>query len=81
MPKNTVRVERRDTTSAGVASRTRFADSLRLLVSLGLSPQAIAYYRRRAAQTGRLPHEVVRDAAEHASRGLGGDIGGFTVSR
>ena len=59
--------ERRDTSPEGVAGRNRFEQSLVLLRALGLSPDAIEYYRRRAGETGRLPHELVRDLAEDTS--------------
>jgi hypothetical protein len=81
MAKETTRAERRDASPAGVAGRNQFEESFRLLASLGLSPQAIDNYRRRANEARRLPHEVVRDVAEQASQRPDGKAPGYTVPR
>jgi hypothetical protein len=81
MPKETTRAERRDTSPAGAAGRNQFEESFKLLTLLGLSAQALDYYRRRANEARRLPHEVVRDVAEQASQRPGGNAPGYTVPR
>ena len=57
--------ERRDRTPVGVARRARFETSLQLLAELGLSRDAIEYYRRLARKKKTLPHELVRAIAEN----------------
>lgn len=47
-----------------IARRARFEESLNLLRSLGLSPNAIEHYRQVARETRQLPHELVRKIAE-----------------
>lgn len=56
--------EQRDTTQMGRARRKRFEDSLDLLRALGLSVQAVEYYRSLARTTRKLPHELVCEALE-----------------
>ena len=56
--------ERRDKSPAGVARRARFDASLKLLAGLGLSTDALEYYRRLARKKRTLPHLLVRDMAE-----------------
>jgi hypothetical protein len=56
--------ERRDRTPAGLTRRARFEASLALLAGLGLSPNALEYYRRLARKKRTLPHELVRAIAE-----------------
>ena len=66
MSHNTSRsgVERRDTTPAGNARRARFEASLKQLADLGLSQEALEYYRLLARKKRTLPHELVRSMAE-----------------
>jgi hypothetical protein len=52
--------ERRDRSPESIARRARFEASVKLLADLGLSPDALEYYRRRAQQKRMLPHELVR---------------------
>jgi hypothetical protein len=56
--------ERRDTSPAGNARRARFEASLKQLGDLGLSPEALEYYRLLARKKRTLPHELVRVMAE-----------------
>ena len=56
--------ERRDRSSEGLTRRARFEASLKLLADLGLSPDALEYYRALARKTRTLPHELVRAMAE-----------------
>ena len=56
--------ERRDRSPEGIARRARFEASLRLLADLGLSPDALEYYRQLARKKRTLPHELVRAMAE-----------------
>jgi hypothetical protein len=56
--------ERRDRSPGGQARRAQFEASLGLLVSLGLSANAIEYYLRLARKKRTLPHELVRAIAE-----------------
>jgi hypothetical protein len=64
-------LERRDVSPAGLWNREQFEASLGLLTALGLSPPLIEYYRERARETGRLPHELVAELVEEAPRHLG----------
>lgn len=65
------RAERRDTSPAGAWNREQFEASLGLLHALGLSFPIVEYYRRRARDTGQLPHELVAEAAVAAARHSG----------
>ena len=56
--------ERRDRSPEGIAKRARFEGSLKLLADLGLSPDALEYYRQLARRKRTLPHELVRAIAE-----------------
>jgi hypothetical protein len=56
--------ERRDRSPGGTVRRARFEASLKLLADLGLSPDAIEYYRRLARKRRTLPHDQVRALAE-----------------
>jgi hypothetical protein len=56
--------ERRDRSPEGIARRARFEASLKLLADLGLSPDALEYYRVLARKKRTLPHELVRAMAE-----------------
>ena len=56
--------ERRDKSPEGIARRARFGASLKLLADLGLSPDALEYYRQLARKKRTLPHELVRVIAE-----------------
>jgi hypothetical protein len=56
--------ERRDRGPEGLARRARFEASLTLLDDLGLSPDALEYYRRLARKKRTLPHVLVRQIAE-----------------
>lgn len=56
--------ERRDMSPEGIARRARFQASLQLLAELGLSPNALEYYRRLARKNRVLPHELVCATAE-----------------
>jgi hypothetical protein len=56
--------ERRDRSSEGIARRARFEASLKLLADLGLSPDALEYYRQLARKKRTLPHVLVRQMAE-----------------
>ncbi len=56
--------ERRDKSPEGIARRVRFGDSLKLLADLGLSSDALEYYRQLARKKRTLPHELVRAIAE-----------------
>jgi hypothetical protein len=56
--------ERRDRSPEGLAKRARFEASLKLLADLGLSSEAIEYYRLLARKKRTLPHEQVRAIAE-----------------
>jgi hypothetical protein len=56
--------ERRDRSPAGIARRAKFEASLRLLADLGLSPDALEYYRHLARKKRTLPHVLVRQMAE-----------------
>lgn len=56
--------ERRDKSPEGVARRVRFETSLKLLADLGLSPDALEYYRQVARKKRTLPHVLVRGMAE-----------------
>jgi hypothetical protein len=56
--------ERRDRSPEGIAKRARFEASLKLLADLGLSPDALEYYRHLARRKRTLPHELVRAIAE-----------------
>jgi hypothetical protein len=56
--------DRRDRSPEGIARRARFEASLELLVDLGLSPDAVEYYRRLARQKRTLPHQLVCAIAE-----------------
>ena len=56
--------ERRDRSPDGIAKRARFEASLKLLADLGLSPDALEYYRQLARRKRTLPHELVRAIAE-----------------
>jgi hypothetical protein len=56
--------ERRDRGLEGLARRARFEASLTLLDDLGLSPDALEYYRRLARKKRTLPHVLVREIAE-----------------
>ena len=57
-------LDRRDRCPEGIARRGRFETSLQLLAVLGLSPEALEYYRRLARKKRTLPHELVRAMAE-----------------
>ena len=59
--------ERRDRSSEGIARRARFEASLKLLADLGLSPDALEYYRVLARKKRILPHELVRELAEEVA--------------
>ena len=65
--------ERRDMGPEGIARRARFAESLNLLRSLGLSPDSIEYFRRLARMTRQLPHELVREIADESASGHKGN--------
>jgi len=56
--------ERRDKSPEGMARRARFEASLKLLADLGLSPDALEYYRQLARKKRTLPHKLVRTMAE-----------------
>jgi hypothetical protein len=56
--------DRRDRSPEGIAKRARFEASLKLLADLGLSPDALEYYRQLARRKRTLPHELVRAVAE-----------------
>jgi hypothetical protein len=56
--------ERRDKSPEGIARRARFEASLKRLADLGLSPDALEYYRQLARKKRTLPHEIVRAMAE-----------------
>ena len=56
--------ERRGTSPEGIARRARFQASLKLLADLGLSPDALEYYRSLARKKRTLPHLLVREMAE-----------------
>jgi hypothetical protein len=56
--------ERRDKSPGGTDRRAKFEASLKLLADLGLSPDALEYYRRLARKRRTLPHEQVRALAE-----------------
>jgi hypothetical protein len=56
--------ERRDRRPEGLARRARFEASIALLADLGLSPNALEYYRRLARKKRTLPHELVCAIAE-----------------
>jgi hypothetical protein len=81
MPKGTARADRRDKSPAGVAGRSPLDESLRLIASLGLSPQAIDYYRRAAAEARRMPHEMLREVAERAAQAPTGKAPGSPPRR
>jgi hypothetical protein len=51
--------ERRDRSPEGISQRARFQASLKLLADLGLSPDALEYYRRLARKKRTLPHKLV----------------------
>jgi hypothetical protein len=56
--------ERRDRSPEGLSRRARFEASLKLLADLGLSPNAVEYYRQLARKKRTLPHVLVRQMAE-----------------
>jgi len=56
--------ERRNRSPEGIARRARFEASLKLLADLGLSPDALEYYRQLARKKRMLPHELVRAMVE-----------------
>jgi len=56
--------ERRDRSPEGLARRARFEASLRLLADLGLSPDALEYYRLLARKKRTFPHVLIREMAE-----------------
>jgi hypothetical protein len=56
--------ERQDRSPEGITRRARFEASVKLLADLGLSPDALEYYRQLARQRRTLPHQVVREIAE-----------------
>jgi hypothetical protein len=56
--------ERRDSSPEVIARRARFEASLKLLADLGLSQDALEYYRRLARKKRTLPHVLVRQMAE-----------------
>ena len=56
--------ERRDKSPEGRARRARFEASLKLPADLGLSPDALEYYRQLARKKRTLPHHLVRAMAE-----------------
>jgi hypothetical protein len=56
--------ERRDRSPEGITRRARFEASLKLLADLGLSPDALEYYRQLARKKRTLPHELVCTMAE-----------------
>jgi len=56
--------DRRDRSPEGIARRARFEASLKLLADLGLSQDALEYYRQLARKKRTLPHELVRAMAE-----------------
>jgi hypothetical protein len=56
--------ERRDRSPQGIARRARFEASLKLLADLGLSPDALEYYRQLARMKRTLPHQLIRAMAE-----------------
>lgn len=60
--------ERRDLSPQGRGRRAQFAVSVKLLADLGLSPDAIEYYRRLARKKKTLPHDLVRALAEEEAR-------------
>jgi hypothetical protein len=56
--------ERWDRSPEGIARRARFEASVKLLADLGLSPDALEYYRGLARKNRTLPHQLVRAIAE-----------------
>jgi hypothetical protein len=58
------RRERRDVSPAGDWNRSRFETSMKLLHVIGLSANAIDFCQRRARETQRLPHEILRELFE-----------------
>jgi hypothetical protein len=60
-------VERRDRSHAGIARRAKFDASLKMLADLGLSREAVEYYRRLARKQRCLPHELVCAMAERVA--------------
>ena len=75
MSSNQPRTERRDTSPAGVWNRAQFEMSLGVLRMAGFSPEIVEYFRCRARETGRLPHELWVEIVEDVlrSRGVFGD--------
>jgi len=53
-----------------IARSEKFKDSLDLLCNLGLSPYAIEYYLWPAYETGRLPHELLREKIDGRARDM-----------
>lgn len=60
----TSRQQQRDVSPAGTWNRKQFDESLRLLRSSNLPTSAIEYCRRRARETGQLPHEFMTEIIE-----------------
>ena len=56
--------ERRDKSPEGMARRAQFEASLKLLADLGLSPDALEYYRLVARKKRTFPHVLIREMAE-----------------
>lgn len=80
MPTDPPRIERRDTSPAGVWNRAQFEMSLGVLRMAGFSPEIVEYFRRRARETGRLPHELWVEIVEDALYRIGA-LGGKHQTR
>ena len=64
------RQEQRDRSLPGTWNRAQFESSLDMLRTLSLPMSAIEYCRRRARETGRLPHEFVTEIIDTHRQGL-----------
>jgi hypothetical protein len=64
------RTERRDTSPAGIWNRAQFEMSLGMMRLAGFSEDAIEYFRRRARETGQLPHQLLVEIVEDSLRGI-----------
>jgi hypothetical protein len=65
------RTERRDTSPVGTWNRAQFEMSLGVMRLAGFSEDAIEYFRRRARETGQLPHQLWVEVMEDSLRGIG----------
>lgn len=65
------RTERRDMSFAGAWNRAQFEMSLGVLRMAGFSPEIVQYFRRRARETGRLPHDLWVEIVEDVLRRSG----------